>query len=250
MDAVCVSTLFETNGLVLTPGQVDALLEYRRLLLSWNEKINLVSRRVTDDFFLRHIVGSVSFLFRHPLHPRSTLVDVGTGGGLPGIPLAIIYPGARVLLVDSILKKIKAVTQISADLGLSNVSTLCSRVEELNPETTGKFDYVVARAVTGATRLVTWCSPLLSAPGPGSTAEPLPSHDGAERATRSVPKGSYIFLKGGDLTTELSELREAFFPDHPSGTVEMHALEVTVPGSCGPVPDDVLIEKKVIIVTP
>src|SRR5262245_9975459 len=94
--------LLRANGLQPDRATIDKLLEYERLLLEWNSKINLVSRRDTDDVFVRQIVASIAFLFPYRLAHRTALLDVGTGGGLPGIPVAILHPDIAVTMVDSI----------------------------------------------------------------------------------------------------------------------------------------------------
>lgn len=260
MNHQCVSALMERNGMDVAPDQVSALLEYERLLLEWNVKINLVSRRVTGDFFLRHVIGSVSFLFHHPLSPDTTLADVGTGGGLPGIPLAIIYPRIHISLIDSIRKKINAVTQICTDLALPNIRPICNRVEEIDPGATGTFDYIVARGISGASRLARWCEPLLKKRPSGgrvSTSSGAVHHtDTAGDSNRGdlsrhrIPPGSYIFLKGGDISPEIAGLKDNFLVSHPTGSVTVDALDVAVPPGCEPAAGDIFNEKKVIIVTP
>ena len=241
MTSAEVRDLFELNGLVLDDEKVSKLLEYERLLLAWNEKINLVSRRDTSDVFIRQIVGSVSFLFSYQLAGRSTLLDVGSGGGLPGIPLAIIYPDINVTMIDSIQKKMKAVTDIVANLALSNARVLCGRVEELDPARLAKpgkpfkFDYVVARGVSSASDIVVWCRRLLSKRGLAAQAGSVAD---ADRRT-PIPTGSYILLKGGDLAAELASLSEVAGP----GTVTVRPLAVD--GAA-----DLFTDKKVVVITP
>ncbi len=191
--------LFATNGLPLDGKKIGTLLEYERLLLGWNEKINLVSRRDTSDVFTKQIVGSVAFLFSYRLAGDSALLDVGSGGGLPGIPLAIIHPDIDVTVIDSIQKKMKAVTDIVAGLGLPNVRVLCGRVEELDPAGTGKpgmpavFDYVMARGVSSASEIVVWCRRLL-----GKSRRAAAGDSGGNTGPRKlIPPGSYVLLKGG-----------------------------------------------------
>jgi len=231
---------FLGNGFDVPPDRIGALLEYERLLLDWNSKINLVSRKDTSDFFIRHIVGSISFLFTHSLVEDTTLLDVGTGGGLPGIPLAILHPKIRVSMVDSIQKKVKAVAQIIADLGLANASVECMRVEDLparriRPGDRGvKFGYIVARAVSSTAQLLRWCGPMLAAGGAGPAA---PAHEHEKRTL--IPAGSFIFLKGGDLTAELASIGDVAAP----ASVTVRSLEVIGSG-------DLLTEKKVIIISP
>ena len=106
MTPAQVCELFGRNGFPLDEARAGALLEYEKLLLEWNGRINLVSRRETSDLFLRQIVGSVAFLFGGRLATGSTLLDVGTGGGLPGIPLAVILPDLRVTVVDSMIARV------------------------------------------------------------------------------------------------------------------------------------------------
>ncbi len=230
---------FHANGFEVPGDRIEALLEYERLLLDWNTKINLVSRRDTTDFFVRHIIGSVSFLFTHSLSGKSTLLDVGTGGGLPGIPIAILHPDIRVSMIDSIQKKVRAVAQIVADLGLSNARVDCARVEDMPSAGTSagaaaqRFDYIIARAVSTASRLVRWCGPMLST---GRGDRDAPAKNPGNR--KLIPRGSYILLKGGDLTAELATLGEIV--DRASVTVR--SLEVEGAG-------DLLTEKKVIIIS-
>jgi 16S rRNA (guanine527-N7)-methyltransferase len=227
--------LFGRNGLELGEETVRALIAYERLLRGWNEKINLVSRRDTSDVFTKQILGSVSFLFRYTLAGGSTLLDVGTGGGLPGIPLAIIHPDIRVTMIDSIQKKARAVEEMVGALGLDNARMLCGRVEELSPGKTGTFDYVIARGVSTASEIVRWCGRLLRRPGRGR-----PPEQGVDAGVRKpVPPGSFILLKGGDLTAELASLSEVA----GSASVTVRSLEVD--GA-----RDLFTEKKVIIVTP
>jgi 16S rRNA (guanine527-N7)-methyltransferase len=235
--------LFRRNGLEIPVERIGALLEYESLLLEWNTKINLVSRRDTKDFFIRHVVGSVSFLFTHRFSPNTRLLDVGTGGGLPGIPLAILHPDVGVTMIDSIQKKVRAVSHIIDALALPNAVVRCSRVEDFQaagiPDgrdpggTKQGFEYIVARGVSTASQIVRWCGPLLrSGRGTCDGAAKHPAH------RELIPVGSYILLKGGDLTGELSSLGEVV--DRASVTVR--SLEVEGSG-------DLLTEKKVIIIT-
>lgn len=230
-----VAELLERNGLTLAAETIDGLLGYERLLLDWNGKINLVSRRDTSDFFSRHILGSVAFLFAHSLAEQSALLDVGTGGGLPGIPLAIIHPDIRVTVIDSIAKKTKAVNDIVEQLGLRNVRVLCGRVEECKPAKIGTFDYVVARGVSSSADILRWCAPLLRTKGPG---RPVGTRNDAG-PRKLIPSGSYILLKGGDLADELSTLSEV------AGTASVTVRSLEVKGA-----ESQFTEKKVIIVTP
>ncbi len=230
-----VADLLGKNGLTLADETIDGLLGYERLLLDWNGKINLVSRRDTSDFFLRHILGSVAFLFNHSLANNSALLDVGTGGGLPGIPLAIIHPEIRVSVIDSIAKKTKAVNDIVEQLGLRNVRVLCGRVEECKAAKIGTFDYVVARSVSSSADIVRWCSPLLRTPGSSRPADQR--NDAGQQ--KQIPPGSYILLKGGDLAEELAALSAVA----GSASVTVRSLEVR--GA-----ESQFTEKKVIIVTP
>lgn len=225
--------LFRRNGFEVPAERIEALVAYERLLLEWNAKINLVSRRDTSEFFIRHIVGSISFLFAHSLRGDASLLDVGTGGGLPGIPLAILHPGLRVTMIDSIRKKTVAVGRIIEDLGLSNARVDCTRVEDLRPgPRVGRFDYIIARAVSSASKVIEWCGPLLAS---GGGADGGMDMNGRE----VIPGGSFILLKGGDLTSELAALGEAA----GGATVTVRPLNVEGSG-------DLLTEKKVIIVTP
>ncbi len=169
------------------------LAELAALLREWNAKLNLVSRTDIENLEQRHIAPCLAPLKFLKLAPGATVLDVGTGGGLPGLPLAICYPEAKFLLVDSTAKKIRAVTDIAQRLGLTNVEARPVRAETL----TGHFDFVLGRAVTALPLFVSWIKARLR---PG--------------AQHSLANGVLIW-KGGDLTAELADLgvepRQRFF---------------------------------------
>jgi 16S rRNA (guanine527-N7)-methyltransferase len=133
----------------LGTDQLEQLGAYEALLLEWNQKINLVSRKDTDRFAERHLLHSLAFRHVVDFRPGTVLLDVGTGGGLPGVPLAIAYPDARFVLCDSILKKTQALSDMVERLSLANVRVVRARAEALRE----RFDFVVGRAVTQVPQL-------------------------------------------------------------------------------------------------
>ncbi|MCL2098098.1 MAG: 16S rRNA (guanine(527)-N(7))-methyltransferase RsmG [Bacteroidales bacterium] len=153
------------------------------LYREWNERINVVSRKDIDALAEHHILHSLAIAKFCRFAAGATILDVGTGGGFPGIPLAIFFPDCRFTLVDSIGKKIKVVQAISDAIGLKNVTALHLRCESLKQQ----FDFVVSRAVTDLPTFVSWVWPLIKI--------------GAKQA---APNG-IIYLKGGDLQVELAE---------------------------------------------
>lgn len=166
----------------LTDVQVDRLVELEMLVRDWNEKINVISRKDTDNIFVHHILHSMAIAKVKRFKPDELVLDVGTGGGFPGIPLAIMFPETKFTLVDSIEKKIKVVKGISESLGLTNVEAMKIRAELLPP----KYDCIVSRAVTAFPDFV--------------------------KMTRNVqnPKStehSIIYLKGGDFDEELKGMK-------------------------------------------
>lgn len=152
---------------------------------NWNEQINVISRKDIDSLYLKHVLHSLSIAATFPFSPGLEVVDIGTGGGFPGIPLAIFFPEVKFLLADSIAKKIKVVSEVSSALELNNVETFCGRVESIKSR---KFDFAVSRAVAPLKELWSWSKPLL-------------------RKERKMDdhKNGLICLKGGDLTQEIAE---------------------------------------------
>lgn len=168
----------------LSDHQVDLINKLGPLYASWNDRINLVSRKDIESLYERHILHSLAISKIIEFNPGTRVLDVGTGGGFPGIPLAIRFPKVEFTLLDSIKKKIKVVDNICEDLRLNNVKTICDRVENLKE----KHDFITARAVTKITPFYTWTkSKIISS------------------FTNELPNG-ILYLKGGDLTNELKTL--------------------------------------------
>ncbi len=190
--------LCSNNFLQVSDGQIELLENYSQLLLSWNKKINLISRKDEEHFWSRHILGSISFLFKFHLHISTSMLDLGTGGGLPGIPLAILRPAMKFTLIDSIKKKVHAVEDILDHLKMGNVSIDCGRAEDLGkkPLYFSKFDYVISRAVAPVEDIVKWSTPFLKRESPRIQS------DGHGKV--DVRPGSMLLLKGGDLKSELA----------------------------------------------
>ncbi len=197
--------IVRTNGLTVTEEQFAHLERYVGFLLDWNGKINLISRRDQENVWFAHILHSVSPWFFVELAPGLRVLDLGTGGGLPGIPLAILRPDLRLTLLDSIRKKVDAVRQMVSALGLANVDVVAGRAEEISREAGHRhsYDVVVARAVARLSDLTKWSRPFLK----------------EERGLRMVPSGNVqvgvertridgsclLTLKGGDLEAEVRE---------------------------------------------
>lgn len=173
--------------------QIDQLKQLPKLYQHWNEQINVISRKDIDELYVRHVLHSLSIAAVCPFNPGMRIVDIGTGGGFPGIPLAIFYPGVDFLLVDSIGKKLKVVQGVAESIGLKNVKVLHSRMEELPQQ---EFDFAVSRAVAPLKDLWRWCRPYIK-----------------KRKSTELANG-LICLKGGDLAQEISEsgLRPSLWP--------------------------------------
>jgi 16S rRNA (guanine527-N7)-methyltransferase len=166
----------------LTELQISQFSELKKLYGEWNEKINVVSRKDIDELYLRHVLHSLAIAKVQAFEPGSRILDVGTGGGFPGIPLAIMFPESDFHLVDSIGKKIKVVNGVAESLGLDNLKASHMRAEKAD----GKYDFVVSRAVTRMESFVPWIKGKVS------------KHHNHEL------KNGILYLKGGDLTEELS----------------------------------------------
>ena len=163
------------------------------LYTDWNSKINVISRKDIENLYLNHILHSMSIAKLIRFEPGTRVMDVGTGGGFPGIPLAILFPETDFLLVDSIGKKIKVVDAVAEALQLKNVRTAHSRVEEI-PEA---FDFIVSRAVTDLPTFYQWVRKKVS------------------RTSRNELANGILYLKGGDLSEELRALPVKAFYEYP-----------------------------------
>ena len=175
----------------LTELQVAQFGQLQELYSSWNEKINVISRKDVDELFVRHVLHSLAIAKVQAFKPGSHILDVGTGGGFPGIPLAILFPETEFYLVDSIGKKIKVVQGVAEELGLQNVKAEQIRAEEVK----GDFDFIVSRAVTQMPAFVAWVK---------GKIKKTQNHELAN---------GILYLKGGDLTEELALFPKATLYD-------------------------------------
>ncbi|HEV2352659.1 MAG TPA: 16S rRNA (guanine(527)-N(7))-methyltransferase RsmG [Puia sp.] len=178
-----------------SPGETRRLAALGDLYREWNAKINVISRRDIDGLYEKHVLHSLAIAAAFDFLPGMEVIDIGTGGGFPGIPLAIFFPQTSFHLVDSIGKKIKVVDAVAAALGLTNVTTRHGRAEEIKGR---KFDVAVSRAVAPLGELWSWSRPLLRKSG----GNPVASGNRI-RSGNPVASG-LICLTGGDLAAEIS----------------------------------------------
>jgi 16S rRNA (guanine527-N7)-methyltransferase len=179
--------------------QLQQLAALEELYRDWNTKINVISRKDIDSLYEKHVLHSLSIAAAFEFTKGMEVIDIGTGGGFPGIPLAIFFPEVQFHLVDSIGKKLKVVEAVREATGLLNITTQHGRAEEIKNR---KFDTAVSRAVAPLKDLWTWAKPLLRKPAkraPSSDAGPDP-----QDAQLPVPNG-LICLKGGELAPEIAD---------------------------------------------
>ena len=180
------SDLILSYFLELTSKQIEQFSKLQELYVHWNEQINVISRKDTENFYERHVLHSLGIAKVIQFKKGTKIMDVGTGGGFPGIPLAILFPDCDFLLVDSIGKKIKVVNEVAHELGLKNVTGIHERAEKV----AGSFDFVVSRAVTQMPEFITWVKNKVS-----------------KTSKNSLPNG-ILYLKGGDLSEEMKTVKQ------------------------------------------
>ncbi len=169
----------------LTEEQQAQFIKMNELYQDWNLKINVVSRKDVDLLYERHVLHSLGIAKVIQFKPGTKVLDLGTGGGFPGIPLAVMFPKVEFFLVDSIAKKIKVVNEVITGLGLKNIKAEQMRVEKVDDD----FDFIVSRAVAPLKTLYNW------------------SRDKFYKMYSHDLKNGYLLLKGGDLTEELAEVK-------------------------------------------
>lgn len=171
----------------LSEAQILHYTKLDALYQDWNKKINVVSRKDIDELYLRHVLHSLGIAKIQTFHPNTEILDVGTGGGFPGIPLAILFPNTNFTLVDAIGKKIRVVNEVVDGLGLKNVKTYHKRVEDLP----GQFDFIISRAVAAMPTFVHWTKGKI------------------KKESKHERKNGILYLKGGDLKQELADYGKA-----------------------------------------
>ena len=175
----------------LTDIQKEQFQQLDSLYHEWNEKINVISRKDIDALYTKHVLHSLGIAKIQSFEPGTFVLDVGTGGGFPGIPLAILFPETRFYLIDVIAKKIKVVQAVADALGLKNVKAEQIRAENVK----GDFDFIVSRAVTNMPDFVSWVKTKI------------------KKQHKHELKNGILYLKGGDLTEELKDFPKATLYD-------------------------------------
>ncbi len=177
----------------LTDQQVEQFSKLEELYTTWNAQINVISRKDIEELYLRHVLHSLGIAKVQAFKPGSKILDIGTGGGLPGIPLAILFPETQFHLIDSIGKKIKVVQGVADALGLENVKAEHGRAEKVKDQ----FDFIVSRAVTNMNDFVKW------------------TKNKVKKKSDHELKNGILYLKGGDLTEELKNFPNVTLYDLP-----------------------------------
>ena len=181
--------IIQTHFPGITPTQVEKLLALVPLYKEWNARINVVSRKDIESIFERHIFHSLFISKVINFRSGTEVLDLGTGGGLPGVPLAIIFPEVSFTLIDARAKKLKVVDHIADKLGIKNIRTKHVRAEDLKE----KYDFVVSRAVASSEQLVKWSRPLIK-----------------KKQINPIPNG-LLCLKGGRLDEELKPVKKQYY---------------------------------------
>ena len=171
----------------LSPEQKTQFERLESLYGVWNAQINVISRKDTDNFYERHVLHSLAIAKVMPFADGSKILDIGTGGGFPGIPLAILFPNCNFFLVDSIGKKVKVVDEVAKALGLKNVRSAHERAENIKEE----FDFIVSRAVTAMPTFINWTKGKFL------------------KKNNNPLKNGILYLKGGDLKEEMATVKKA-----------------------------------------
>ena len=171
----------------LTENQLVQFQKLESLYHDWNAKINVISRKDIDELYTKHVLHSLAIAKVQPFEPGTYILDVGTGGGFPGIPLAILFPETRFYLIDVIAKKIKVVQAVADGLGLKNVKAEQMRAENAK----GDYDFIVSRAVTNMPDFYVWVK------------------DKIKKQNKHALHNGILYLKGGDLTEELKDFPKA-----------------------------------------
>ncbi|MBI5215478.1 MAG: 16S rRNA (guanine(527)-N(7))-methyltransferase RsmG [Ignavibacteriae bacterium] len=195
-----LTRIFEKNNIQVTDERFEVMNLFAGHLLEWNKKVNLISRKDEENLWEKHIFGSLLLLSKMNFEYATNIVDVGTGGGFPGIPLAICLPENHFTLVDSIQKKINAVNDMVTQLGLTNVTAICSRAETLSEtkEHKNQYDYIVSRAVARVNEIVRWSKKFLQ----GNQQETI---NEGQKNTTTLKRNSIVIFKGGDISDEIRE---------------------------------------------
>ncbi len=172
----------------LSETQIHQFQQLETLYMQWNDAINVISRKDTENFYERHVLHSLGISKIIQFKPGTSVLDIGTGGGFPGIPLAILFPQCKFTLVDSIGKKIKVVNEISQAIELQNVVGIHTRAENIGQQ----FDFIVSRAVTSMEAFIPWTKNKI-----------LKVH-------HNSMKNGILYLKGGDLSEEMQSVKQAY----------------------------------------
>lgn len=183
MNAALIKNYFPE----ISKSQEEKFIQLQDLYEFWNKQINVISRKDIQELYIRHVLHSLAIAKFIQFKPKTSILDIGTGGGFPGIPLALLFPKSTFHLVDSMAKKIKVVKAISAELELVNVTSEAARAEKI----TGEFGFIVSRAVAPARKIWQW------------------THQKIKISTSAENANGIIALKGGDLEIEMKALNKS-----------------------------------------
>lgn len=195
-DKTWFKNIFIENDFSIDDNKLSLLEKYCDLLISKNQVVNLISPNSEKNIWEEHILHSLSFLLKVKLKQKSYILDLGTGGGLPGIPLKILFPDIKMVLIDSTQKKMIAVKEIINSLGITGIEIFTGRAEELKSENklNSKFDYVISRAVGKLDKILEWGLPFLK--------------KSSTKTNDNIPTRSILVLKGGNITDELNIVKK------------------------------------------